>query len=103
MTGTLAGALAARKIPTQPDKLSADVEGVVLLAASIADSAGRRGTPALEDLRQASEPEFAEQRVGVAGAQQRALPGLARTPEEEGGAWSRRQRQVARNHRFRLS
>jgi uncharacterized OsmC-like protein len=29
MTGTLAGALAARKIPTQPDKLSADVEGVI--------------------------------------------------------------------------
>ena len=29
MTGTLAGALAARKIPTQPNKLSADVEGFV--------------------------------------------------------------------------
>ena len=29
MTGTLAGALAARKIPTQPDRLSADVEGIV--------------------------------------------------------------------------
>lgn len=29
MTGTLAGALAARKIPTQPDKLSAEVEGFV--------------------------------------------------------------------------
>ena len=29
MTGTLAGALAARKIPTQPDKLVADVEGFV--------------------------------------------------------------------------
>lgn len=27
MTGTLAGALAARKIPTQPDKLQAEVEG----------------------------------------------------------------------------
>ena len=29
MTGTLAGALAARKIPTQPDKLVAEVEGFV--------------------------------------------------------------------------
>lgn len=29
MTGTLAGALAARKIPTQPDKLAAEVEGFV--------------------------------------------------------------------------
>lgn len=29
MTGTLAGALAARKIPTQPDKLQAEVEGFV--------------------------------------------------------------------------
>jgi len=29
MTGTLAGALAARKIPTQPDRLSAEVEGFV--------------------------------------------------------------------------
>ncbi len=29
MTGTLAGALAARKIPTQPDRLSAEVQGVI--------------------------------------------------------------------------
>ncbi len=29
MTGTLAGALAARKIPTQPDKLRAEVEGFI--------------------------------------------------------------------------
>src|SRR2546427_23276 len=29
MTGTLAGALAARKIPTQPDRLSAEAEGFV--------------------------------------------------------------------------
>ena len=29
MTGTLAGALAARKIPTPPDKLEAEVEGFV--------------------------------------------------------------------------
>jgi len=29
MTGTLAGALAARKIPTHPDKLVAEVEGFV--------------------------------------------------------------------------
>lgn len=29
MTGTLAVALAARKIPTQPDRLSAEVEGYV--------------------------------------------------------------------------
>ncbi|MBI2817495.1 MAG: OsmC family protein [Acidobacteria bacterium] len=29
MTGTLAGALAARKIPTQPDRLTAEVEGFV--------------------------------------------------------------------------
>jgi len=29
MTGTLAGALAARKIPTQPDRLTADVEGFI--------------------------------------------------------------------------
>ncbi|OFW19488.1 MAG: hypothetical protein A3H27_18370 [Acidobacteria bacterium RIFCSPLOWO2_02_FULL_59_13] len=29
MVGTLAGALAARKIPTQPDKLEAEVEGFV--------------------------------------------------------------------------
>ncbi len=29
MTGTLAGALAARKIPTQPDRLSSQVEGVI--------------------------------------------------------------------------
>jgi uncharacterized OsmC-like protein len=29
MTGTLAGALAARKIPTHPDKLSAEVEGFI--------------------------------------------------------------------------
>jgi organic hydroperoxide reductase OsmC/OhrA len=29
MTGTLAGALAARKIPTQPDKLSSEVEGII--------------------------------------------------------------------------
>ena len=29
MTGTLAGALAARKIPTHPDKLAAEVEGFV--------------------------------------------------------------------------
>ncbi len=29
MTGTLAGALAARKIPTQPDRLSSEVEGVI--------------------------------------------------------------------------
>ena len=29
MTGTLAGALAARKIPTHPDRLSSDVEGVI--------------------------------------------------------------------------
>ena len=29
MTGTLAGALAARKIPTHPDKLVSEVEGFV--------------------------------------------------------------------------
>ena len=29
MTGTLAGALAARKIPTYPDRLTANVEGIV--------------------------------------------------------------------------
>jgi organic hydroperoxide reductase OsmC/OhrA len=29
MTGTLAVALAARKIPTQPDKLSSEVEGFI--------------------------------------------------------------------------
>src|SRR3972149_5119035 len=29
MTGTLAVALAARKIPTQPDRLSSEVEGVI--------------------------------------------------------------------------
>ncbi len=29
MTGTLAGALAARKIPTQPNKLQAEVEGTI--------------------------------------------------------------------------
>ncbi len=29
MTGTLAGALAARKIPTQPDKLWSEVEGTI--------------------------------------------------------------------------
>ena len=29
MTGTLAGALAARKIPTHPDRLSSEVEGVI--------------------------------------------------------------------------
>ncbi|MBW8057189.1 MAG: OsmC family protein [candidate division NC10 bacterium] len=29
MTGTLAVALAARKIPTQPDKLQSDVEGMI--------------------------------------------------------------------------
>ena len=29
MTGTLAGALAARKIPTQPDRLSSQVEGFI--------------------------------------------------------------------------
>jgi uncharacterized OsmC-like protein len=29
MTGTLAGALAARKIPTQPDRLVAEVEGFI--------------------------------------------------------------------------
>ena len=29
MTGTLAGALAARKIPTQPDRLSSEVEGTI--------------------------------------------------------------------------
>ena len=29
MTGTLAGALAARKIPTQPDRLSSEVEGII--------------------------------------------------------------------------
>ncbi len=29
MTGTLAGALAARKIPTQPDRLSAEAEGFI--------------------------------------------------------------------------
>lgn len=29
MTGTLAGALAARKIPSQPDRLSSQVEGVI--------------------------------------------------------------------------
>ena len=29
MTGTLAGALAARKIPTQPDRLESRVEGVI--------------------------------------------------------------------------
>jgi organic hydroperoxide reductase OsmC/OhrA len=29
MTGTLAVALAARKIPTHPDKLSSEVEGVI--------------------------------------------------------------------------
>ncbi|MEE9182385.1 MAG: OsmC family protein [candidate division NC10 bacterium] len=29
MTGTLAVALAARKIPTQPDKLRSDVEGMI--------------------------------------------------------------------------
>lgn len=29
MTGTLAVALAARKIPTQPDRLSAEVEGFI--------------------------------------------------------------------------
>ena len=29
MTGTLAGALAARKIPTQPDRLESQVEGVI--------------------------------------------------------------------------
>ncbi len=29
MTGTLAGALAARKIPTQPDRLTSEVEGFI--------------------------------------------------------------------------
>jgi uncharacterized OsmC-like protein len=29
MTGTLAGTLAARKIPTQPDRLSSEVEGFI--------------------------------------------------------------------------
>ena len=29
MTGTLAGALAARKIPTQPDRLMSEVEGTI--------------------------------------------------------------------------
>ena len=29
MTGTLAVALAARKIPTQPDRLSSEVEGFI--------------------------------------------------------------------------
>ena len=29
MTGTLAGALAGRKIPSQPDKLSSEVEGFI--------------------------------------------------------------------------
>lgn len=29
MTGTLAVALAKRKIPTQPDRLSSDVEGII--------------------------------------------------------------------------
>jgi organic hydroperoxide reductase OsmC/OhrA len=29
MTGTLAGALAARKIPTQPDRLQAEAEGFI--------------------------------------------------------------------------
>ena len=29
MTGTLAGALAARRIPTQPDRLTAEVEGFI--------------------------------------------------------------------------
>lgn len=29
MTGTLAVALAKRKVPTQPDKLSSDVEGII--------------------------------------------------------------------------
>ncbi len=29
MTGTLAGALAARKIPTQPDRLTSEVEGTI--------------------------------------------------------------------------
>ena len=29
MTGALAVALAARKIPTQPDRLSAEVEGII--------------------------------------------------------------------------
>ncbi|MFQ5840379.1 MAG: OsmC family protein [Nitrospinota bacterium] len=29
MTGTLAGALAARKIPSYPDRLSSDVEGII--------------------------------------------------------------------------
>lgn len=29
MTGTLAGALAARKIPTQPDRLSSEAEGFI--------------------------------------------------------------------------
>ena len=29
MTGTLAGALAARKIPTQPDRLESQVEGII--------------------------------------------------------------------------
>ena len=29
MTGTLAGALAARKIPTQPDRLASEVEGFI--------------------------------------------------------------------------
>jgi organic hydroperoxide reductase OsmC/OhrA len=29
MTGTLAGALAARKIPTQPDKLWSETEGII--------------------------------------------------------------------------
>ena len=29
MTGTLAGALAARKIPTHPDRLSSEVEGII--------------------------------------------------------------------------
>lgn len=29
MTGTLAGALAARKIPSQPDRLTSEVEGFI--------------------------------------------------------------------------
>ncbi|MGH7323764.1 MAG: OsmC family protein [Candidatus Rokuibacteriota bacterium] len=29
MTGTLAGALAARKIPSQPDRLASEVEGFI--------------------------------------------------------------------------
>src|SRR2546425_5720089 len=90
MTGTLAGALAARKIPTQPDRLSAEAEGfvesvegkpLVTRIKVTRKAAGRRSPPATGHARGLIQDRLAPAKRRSNGATKRrqAARGSARS------------------------